>query len=396
MIFLGCLFEREKEKEYIEKSKCAISNAANGFQWNILDGFNLCTQETIRIFNVLPVGVFPLQYKELFLKSRKWNYKEFINFEIGSINLPFIKQWQRYRKCKKLLSKIGDKNIIIYSAYLPFLKAVYKLDESYNITAIITDLPEYYDLGKTSRLKKFFRNRNNKKIEKYIKRVDKFVLLTKQMNEKINLYNKPFIVVEGVCNQTISVNAKESDLSKDNDKKTILYTGTIFKRFGIGNLLEAFQKIESQNYRLVICGGGDMEDEILEACRRDCRIQYLGFVSKEKIVELQKEATVLVNPRQNNDEFTKYSFPSKTMEYMLSGKPIIMYKLDGIPDEYDEYLHYVENDSVEALKNKLVEVCEQSEEARDILGKRAQQFVSREKSAKRQVEKIINLIDHMA
>ena len=38
-----------------------------------------------------------------------------------------------------------------------------------------------------------------------------------------------------------------------------------------------------------------------------------------------------VNPRQNNEEFTKYSFPSKTMEYLASGVPVVAYKLDGIP-----------------------------------------------------------------
>ena len=30
MIFLGCLFERERENEYLKKSRCAISNAVNG------------------------------------------------------------------------------------------------------------------------------------------------------------------------------------------------------------------------------------------------------------------------------------------------------------------------------------------------------------------------------
>ena len=36
----------------------------------------------------------------------------------------------------------------------------------------------------------------------------------------------------------------------------------------------------------------------------------------EKANEILQQADVLVNPRQNDDEYTKYSFPSKNIEYL--------------------------------------------------------------------------------
>ena len=101
----------------------------------------------------------------------------------------------------------------------------------------------------------------------------------------------------------------------------------------------------------------------------------------------------MVNPRQNNEEFTKYSFPSKTMEYLSSGIPVVAYKLDGIPDEYDQYIQYVADDSIESLKKKLVEVCEMTREERQELGNIGRNFVLMKKNSTIQVRKIREMID---
>jgi len=389
MIFLGCLFNKKNEDCYLAKSKVGLSNAANTFQWNLIDGLISETENGFKIFNILPVGIFPLQYKDLILNNISWKYENADCFEIGCVNLPFIKQYQRYKKCYKLLKNNQDKEIVVYSAYLPFLRAISKLDKSYNITLIVTDLPEFYDLGKTNLLKKYLRERNNKKIYKCMKRVNNFVLLTEQMKEPLKVGNRPYIVVEGICNSenmTKELNCEESK------EKIILYTGTLHKKFGIGNLISAFSLIDSPDYRLWICGGGDMKDEIINASEKDSRITFYGYVSKEKASELQQKATVLVNPRQNNDEFTKYSFPSKTMEYMASGKPVIMYKLDGIPAEYDEFLFYPASDSAKSLAESITNICEKTSEERFKLGERARNFVLNEKNGSKQAEKILGLI----
>lgn len=81
------------------------------------------------------------------------------------------------------------------------------------------------------------------------------------------------------------------------------------------------------------------------------------------------------------------------MEYLSSGIPVVAYKLDGIPDEYDKYIQYVEDDSIEGLKRKLVEVCELPEEDRVRIGQKGRDFVLREKNSQVQTKKIIDLID---
>jgi glycosyltransferase involved in cell wall biosynthesis len=141
----------------------------------------------------------------------------------------------------------------------------------------------------------------------------------------------------------------------------------------------------------VICGFGEAEKAILES--QDKRIVYLGKVDRKQALALQQRATVLVNPRQNTEEFTKYSFPSKTMEYLASGVPVVAYKLDGIPDEYDPYLNYVPDNSVEALAGTIQKIINMSAEDRKEIGRRGQKFVLEEKNAQKQTKRILDLIN---
>ena len=80
-------------------------------------------------------------------------------------------------------------------------------------------------------------------------------------------------------------------------------------------------------------------------------IRYFGFVSHERALELQAKAALLINPRSPKGVFTRYSFPSKTLEYMRSGKPVVCHRLEGIPEEYDPYLQYIEGEGAGAIVN---------------------------------------------
>lgn len=391
MIFLGILFKRDDEEKIRAKSAGGrLQNQANAFQWNCIDGLYEVLRRNIKIINVLPVGIFPFKYRDLFLKSFDWDFNGETHREVGSINVPFLKQYFRALKLRRILKNSEEREILVYSAYLPFLKAVYKLDRSYRITLIVTDLPEFYDYSsKTGKIKGFFRRRNNKKIYKYLQRVDSFVLLTEQMKDRLNVGNRPYTVVEGVC-RDFNTNQSNS-LTVDNGKKIILYTGALNRKFGIDVLLKAFSLIKDESYELWLCGGGDYEKEIKEAADADKRIVFFGYVSKKEADEKQQIASVLVNPRQNTGEYTRYSFPSKTMEYLASGRPVVAYKLDGIPDEYDDWLNYVEDNTPDSLCRRLTEVCGDSTGVYIKKARGAVDFLTKHKSPSAQAKKIISL-----
>jgi hypothetical protein len=65
------------------------------------------------------------------------------------------------------------------------------------------------------------------------------------------------------------------------------------------------------------------------------------MLTSAKAKEYIDMADVLVNPRPNNEEYTKYSFPSKNIEYLMTGKPVVGYMLDGMPPIYKEFMFVI-------------------------------------------------------
>ena len=391
MLFLGPLYPPERENEIKNNSKINASNAPNVFQWNLLNGLSELLGDDLKVVNVLPVGTWPKFYRMRYLDDRDWQYHNVHGQEIGCINLPFIKQYQRFRKVKRLLKRgaQGKSEILIYSAYMPFLKAAFKLPTDVKITMIVTDLPEFYDLAKTTRLKKMLRSTQNRMIYKYLERVDRFVVLTDQMYEPLHIGNRPWLRMEGICD--INENQTAPALT---DTKAILYTGTLNYQYGIKDLVRAFELIDVENTELWICGSGEAENEIKNIAQKDSRIKFFGYCTQTEVTELRSKAAVLVNPRSDKGEYTKYSFPSKTMEYMASGKPVVMYKLAGIPDEYDEYLNYVQpsdrptNQLAETLRTVLLNYDDALAKAEN-----AQVFVHENKGSIAQAKRLVTFID---
>ena len=59
---------------------------------------------------------------------------------------------------------------------------------------------------------------------------------------------------------------------------------------------------------------------------------------------------ILVNFRSPNEELTKYSFPSKILEYISSGSLVLSTRLLGIPDEYFSYIVPLDQADKEKVK----------------------------------------------
>ncbi|MBR4287211.1 MAG: glycosyltransferase [Clostridia bacterium] len=400
VLFLGKLFPREKEQEIKSKMKTGMQDAANALQWNIIDGFEENDFGTMKIINYLPVDAYPNGYTDKFIEGFTFQHTE--KYKADDINVKccnifgikrfinnlyfrkYIKKWAKQENGKK-------KVILSYTANSMFLGLV-KLAKKYNknITAgcIIADIPEFATARDVTGLKKLYHSYQVKKCASLYGIVDRFVLLTEQMAEKLKI-TSPHIVVEGIATTDEAVvNETISDTLKND--RYILYSGTLNYKFGIGTLLEAFEKTEDKNLKLVICGFGEAEEIIKE--KNDPRIVFLGRVDRAEVLALQRKATVLVNPRQNNEEFTKYSFPSKNLEYLSSGVPLVAYKLDGIPDEYDEYICYPADNSAEALSQEIMKICSLTEDERNALGKKAKYFVFENKNKVKQAQRIIEFI----
>ena len=94
---------------------------------------------------------------------------------------------------------------------------------------------------------------------------------------------------------------------------------------------------------------------------------------------------------------SKYSFPSKDIEYLVSGTPTLIYQLPGIPTEYYDYCYSLGPNelSVADLGKKINEILSLPDSINEALGQSARNFIIEKKNYKVQAEKITKLISNL-
>jgi len=387
------LIPDEYREAFYKNTKNTMQDAASALQWNIYRGLCENLNEDMPLFNLLPCDSFPQYYKYPFVKGFSFDKK---GQNLGFCNIKLIRGYFRTVALKKALrewcrAEKEEKTLFLYTVSQPLMAAVSEVKKEYpdlRVCAIVADLPDMASLSsKKSALLKMVSAGRAKSAYSLLSAVDAFVLLTKHMAEYMKL-TQPYCVMEGIAPDGV----EWGEETPRGDEKIVLYTGTLHRKFGILHLLESFQKTTTPALRLVVCGVGDSEEELKNAALTDRRIDFRGRVSRQEALELQRKAAVLVNPRLNNEEFTRYSFPSKTMEYLSSGVPVIAYKLDGIPQEYDQYLNYPASDSVEDLAEAMEKICALDNDARAKLGQRGRDFVLSQKNRKVQTARILEFL----
>lgn len=402
ILFIGGVFTSNMEDTILANSIGLVDYAANKLQWALINGFMKANGVRLEVISALYVGAYPKAYKALFVQQHEAIYDDLIPCKYVSFcNLWGYRNISRRNSVKKeirkfILSNTSKKAIVIYAAHTPFLQAAVwakEQDPSIHLCLVVPDLPHFMRLGEKQPVTyRILKTIDTKIFQHNVKYVDSFVLLTKDMKHVLNVGERPYVVVEGMVNIS-GVSIPIGQKSQEEKIKTIVYTGALTGKYGITNLVQAFSMIDNPDIRLIICGRGDSEDFVKNYASKDRRIRFLGQISNTEAVNLQRNATILVNPRQNTEAFTRYSFPSKNIEYLLSGTPVIAYKLDGIPDEYDDFFFYVEDNSLESFSSKIIEVLSLASEERREFGRRAREFVINNKNNKDASAKILRMIN---
>ena len=122
----------------------------------------------------------------------------------------------------------------------------------------------------------------------------------------------------------------------------------------------------------------------------------MGITSNSEILRLEQKVSLLVNPRPTTIDREKYCFPSKNMEYMASGTPLLTTVLSGMPTEYYPYVFLINDEFAEGISNALTEYFKIDLSKRKEFGKAARDFVLNNKSNVVQAKKIVKFLTEMS
>jgi glycosyltransferase involved in cell wall biosynthesis len=408
IILLFNLFPEDQKEAILSNIKTEVQNATLAFETTLLNGL-INNIDNVELVNVPILGYYPTQYKKMFLKHSPFYYKgKNMGVNVGICNLFIYKQWSLYINLRKELKKILKANpneeiVFLHlnynSSFLKALTYIKKRFSNVKIISIVGDLPQNREIfGKFIFLKKILHKINMQTIYKCLKYIDGYILVSKYMRDKLfYANNNNSIILE--CAYDTSNENKNDYIKQDLDNKKfkdILYSGKITERFGLMKLVEAFKMLQNNNYRLIICGSGPAESAIKEIAKMDNRIIFKGNIDRKEVIFLQRKADLLVNPRTPEGEYTRYSFPSKTMEYLASGTPTLLYKLSGIPEEYYNYCFSLnEDDGVDILANTINNILCKDKSNLDEIAYKARQFILNEKSHDVQGKRIVEFITYI-
>lgn len=395
-IFCGNLFS-DIEND-VKKMKVPPPVSSHKYQSNIIQGL-MDNRQEIYIINIPRLRYYP-HYPKIFVQKHPFIYSgHTCGVNVGFINLPILNYISQRvfleRELRTIVSREQENlfTLISFNNYLPQSLAMLSVRQRFQnvvLCNILGDLHGKFGIKIPSRhdgLRGFIIRKIEKKQDQLSGQFDAFGFLTQYMPSALGVSNKPYVIIEGIYSgNVITFDVKETPY------KTVFYAGAIEEEYGIAHLLNAFSQIQDANYRLEIAGSGSAVALVKSMAKRDKRIMYLGYITPKEVAYHQQNATVLVNPRISNYKYIKYSFPSKTMECLASGKPYIAHDLICNPPEYKQYIQQPQNESDEALRDEIIRVCSLPDTERANIGKRAKEFILREKNPKMQCQKIISMM----
>lgn len=347
----------------------------------------------VTILSAPPVGRH--NSRQIWWKAMEESEKGIVYNYLPFLNFPFVRQVfiivGAYLKIRRIIRRQRIDAVVCDVLNAGLCAAAIKACKCSNtqIIGVMTDMPGLMVRFGNNQKMPFITRMATKVMKWSFDNYDKFVFLTEAMNI-VNSSHRPYIVMEGMSDSDIPHN---QDVSNKGKERVVMYAGGIHERYGLKNLTEAFMMQRDEQLRLMIYGSGPFVSELANKySKEDSRIIYKGVVSNSEVVKAELEATLLVNPRPTNEEFTKYSFPSKNIEYMASGTPLLTTKLPGMPPEYYPYVFLIEDESVEGYSDALKKALSHTDEELDDLGAKAKRFVLEEKNNVKQASRVIKLI----
>lgn len=371
IIFVGNYTDEATYQTITQREIRDLSQAARLFQQRLIS--NLAEQiDDFRAISILPTDSETILPE--YIKSMETEV-DVIPVVSGSVKSTL----QTMRKIRNLVkSECGkDTRILMYAVNPIAMIPLLDLKKRYGLT-LITICPE---LPQFRRYRKSVKNDIKRKVFDYFNhRFDKYIVFADAMREYLP-NGKPCMLLEGFAPETIQK-------PQVREKNVAMYAGGLAEDNGIRLMVEAAHKSKLID-ELWICGVGDCMDYVRSAA--DKKVKYLGRLTNSEVLSYEKQAKVLLNVRNPENDLTKFSFPSKVLEYMASGGIVISSKLRGIPHEYFEHIVLLDSYSVVDLTRCLDGVFKLSEDQFISRTKNALSFVKK-KRAKERAEELLDFV----
>nr|WP_276512224.1 glycosyltransferase [Cryobacterium roopkundense] len=348
VVLLGFTIDDRLLNEIAGRST-VLPTQTHNFAWNLVRALQ-SAGTTVSLLSALPVPDYP-EYPQILVRSRRIGAHGATGETIGFVNLLVFKHVTRLYSClvrgTRFMRRRAPGVVVVHGIHTPFLlfARLLRRTRGVRICLVMTDPPGLVRQvdGPLARLLKGF---DRRLVRRLAHGFDGVVALTPALAEDFAA-GVPRLVVEGFVDPGLA--AVRAAPSEHPEQIHVAYAGGITADYGVANLVNAFRALPDPRLRLDLYGRGTLDAWVRACSEADARITHHGVLAHRDLLPALRGAQLLVNPRPAGQDFVKYSFPSKLLEYLALGVPVVTTRLAGIPDDYRPYLQFTADDSVAAL-----------------------------------------------
>lgn len=265
------------------------------------------------------------------------------------------------RQAKKLLSKMNLKDCIILTDTLnPYiLNSSTSLAKKYNlpIIGICNNTPSgIHNTGKS--YTQFLLSMADD--------LSGYIAMTSGLNDLYNERSRASLILEGVNESKY----KEFDTKKYG--KYIFYNGSLEEKYGVYDLIKAFNELNREDLKLVITGYHNFEEsKFSSAIMGNPNIIHLGMLDADKILSLENGALMNVNPCPYTEDFDRYLIPVNMLDYLASNTITVSVKNNRLQKYFDEDCIWVNSSDEEDLVNGIKKALDMKKDEKNKIVKKA-------------------------
>lgn len=401
VIFLGFTIPDDIAQQYFKLDPNAAIQT-HKFAWSFARALSLHYDTTL--VSSVPIQNYPLVNKIL-IKGASFTQDNIHGIITPFINLLLLKHLTRFYVCFFILLKAyftkKPSIIFIHGLHTPYLALgnIFKLLDV-KIAVILTD-PSGIELDTDSLLAKKLKRLDKRVTKLLTRKADILIGLAPKLIEDIN-NDVIKLVFPGILNKDFSneiknarVKQKNIDVVKDKCFK-VVYAGGLHDVYGIKTLTDAILTFDKNvNIEMLFLGKGNQLDYIKEMSILDSRIEYGGFLNGSELITRIQEADLLINPRPTLLDFSSHSFPSKLIEYLATGIPVLTTRIASIPHDLEQLFYYIDDESKAGIQQAIVSVMTEEPKQRYLKALKAKNYIEKAYSEEAIAEKINHIVKQL-
>jgi glycosyltransferase involved in cell wall biosynthesis len=361
----------------------------HAFGWTLVGALREAGAQ-VTLLSSAPVTNYP-RMPQLLFRPGPFSARGVEGRSLGFVNLIVAKHATRFVSCLwtglRAMHRWRTQVLLIHGVHSPYLwfGVLARWLAGVRTVVVLTDPPGVV-LDSDGHVAKALKSLDIAVVRSALRKVDGVVALTAALAEDF-APGVPNLILEGI------VGAQLTRLDRSaGTGVTLMYAGGLTAEYGVERLVDAVKGLGDRDLTLRTVGKGPLAGWIDEQADRDDRIRRPAYLTRDEVLAEYASATLLVQPRPVDQQFVRYSFPSKLLEYLASGTPVLTTRLSGIPDDYNDHVYWIDDDSVEGIRAGIAAALDAPEEDRVRKGRAAAEFVRSTRSAAAQGRRIVDFL----